>query len=463
MNTSELSLKLEEKCEIFAQKLQAMDTRSFSDNKCFFVLIETNISIIEFRYALKSTLLCPPSTLYVRIYPVKNNPVFFSLSEITDENDFRCTVFPNIENEKRLNACFESLCAIVEDYADKISNIALTEGEFARLEKKKKESIKKFGKLKESDILVGDREASEYRQRMFSLFEMYTVSRLSTFDGYVAFLNGNFKKAEKQYRKLIDKDNELEYEKRIYDLIISGNADKCLTAPDECFSNIQLKTAGSVLNDFKVFLCCFAGSAAIMMLITFAVSAIRSRGTVYYDSSDIYIMSLMLSLLAAIFGSISLRRPIMKKLFGKKAESELEKDDILNTKKWNKLYNVIFSAVAAACVYFNVLFALSPTCFYSDRMLYDDGSAFPRSCPVEYRYEDIEAIYRIEGRYNAYDEFVSRGSYILIFSDGEYIDLDSTISDKKAEKNVIPLLLPYADKTATFESDRALAELDVRR
>ncbi len=85
--------------------------------------------------------------------------------------------------------------------------------------------------------------------------------------------------------------------------------------------------------------------------------------------------------------------------------------------------------------------------FYKDKMLVCDIKQ------TEYSYNDIENIYYIKSRYNVYGDVINRSSYVIVFNNGESIDLDEWTTVKNTEKYILPIL----DKVPIIvESDKDL-------
>ena len=69
--------------------------------------------------------------------------------------------------------------------------------------------------------------------------------------------------------------------------------------------------------------------------------------------------------------------------------------------------------------------------FYEDSIKFESNS---------YTYSQIDSIYYIDARYNAYDNRIERPSYIILFKDKTSLDPDGYTSVKYTEEKVLPLL-----------------------
>ena len=458
MTVNKLALKCGKLTRCFASQINALSYSEHREKRAFIFTIITNLSKIEFVYIGKASIICAPSTMFVRIYPLKTRKIPFHLYEFMDDEDFRCTYFSCIESEQRMNLCFDTLSHILLEYLPKIEALVRDRESFTAFVDKKYNTVKRFMNIEDKDIPEEEECAENYWQYYFSHFERFVqLARFTRFEGYGFFLEGRLDKAKVSYEKLRNKAEPLDFEERLNYFIQTPEAENYIAIVPACAAVLDVKKfAGNhsqILNLLKAGGLLYICFLILFIAICLTIGIIRARGTEYY-SFRWYVMAPLLAALPALFGSMSLRRVIMKIVNRKSWKRELDFDDILNSRAVSKMANVAFGIVFAVCLFGSVVFSFASPKFYDTYMIYDDGQKFPLLNPVLYKYDNIDTVYHIAGRYNEFGDYIDRGSYVICFNDGSTIDFDVVISENETEKFVLPILENYIGEVTELNSDR---------
>lgn len=447
--------------EDFGKRLDALDTYVAEAKKAVIFAVETRLSTIEFVYTTKTLGLCPKSTLFVRLYPLKNRPLYLHLYEIVREDDFRCAYFPMIESGQRMTACFAALSAMVEEYLPTIEALALDEAAYENALAEKRRAVLRCVNTTEEQVPTDPELAVEFWNTWEAYYEIYvSLAYFTNYAGYTAFLQGNLAKAKKLYTKRLVKGNLLPYEERLLAFLDTPEAAAFQPMPPEGDSLMRAMAYANGKEEGKLLLVtalfCYLAVLAAEWLIAGVTYLVLGRGAAYYSLDWVFLFILPLG--SAAFGCVAFRRRLIPLVFRGDAEQMADIDRLCNSGPLNVFATVLTALVTAAVLFFGFLFVAAAPRFYTDSMVWDDAAKFPLLNPVTYAYEDVEQVYYIEGRINVYDELVERGSYVLVFADGKAIDLDGSLSEKQTKEHVLPLLDPYIDEVITYPTDVELAK-----
>ncbi len=447
--------------DAYGTQIGALEAYVTEAKKSVIFSVITRLSRLEFVLTTKSSVLCPPGTLFLRIYPQKNRSLCLHLYELAAPDDFRCTYFPYVENADRLDACFAALTAVLVDYMPVVEQLALEGEAYEEALFQKRQRIRDYIKVADKDIPQEEEEQEAFWAQWGEFYETFAqIARFTTHDGYAAFLSGQPEKAIKHYRKEAKKGQLTPYEERLYSFLHTADAHTYVALPVACAPILKgreqqygVRQGLELLGMLGVL---YAVLAPLFLLLAWGLFAIFCREAVYAPFD--WVMALILPLLPAVFGAISLRRWLYPKLFCKNTSQWLAVDALENSPLVNRVCHWIAGILTVVCVYFNVVFTLCVPRVYADRLVFDDGAAFPLLAPQTYAYEDLKEVCYIEGRYNDFGDFIDRPSYVLFFSEGRVIDLDWSLTVEDSREQVLPLLEPYVDVVKEYPSDRALAE-----
>lgn len=447
--------------ETFGKRLNAVDVYVAETKKAVLFTVETRLSKIQFVYTLKGMSVCPKSTLFVRLYPQKNRPLSVHLYEIVREDDFRCTYFPMIESAERMEACFAVLSAMVEEYLPALEALAMDEAAYDSMLTEKRQAILRCANIQEEKVPQEPELAVDFWEMWSEFYEQFAqLPFFTNYAGYTAFLQGDLAKAKKLYGKREAKSNLNRYEQRLFVFLGTAQAADYQPLPPECNGFLEAMSYANGKKEGKLLLVtalfCYLATLAVEWLIVGVTCLALGRCAAYYPLD--WMFCFILPLGSAAFGSVALRRLFIPLVFRNEAKRMERVDRLANGKAVGGIALVLTGLVTVAVLYFGFLFAAATPRFYTDEMVWDDAAKFPLLNPVTYRYEDIDKLYYIEGRWNVYDELVERGSYVLVFEDGTALDLDGSLDVAETERQVLPLLTPYVDEVITYPSDRELAE-----
>ena len=433
--------RFRELCEEEAKKNDVIWTRYEADRKEIrFTMLRR---VIRLEYAIrKSLVLTTKNVLFCRIYPNKNNEKYYFLPEIFSElgtDEFRATFFSMIEDEARLEACFNALAAVLNDHIKEIEN-SVDEG-LLPLERTLDPEDSLERKLMFTDI-------SGYSRDDFVLLSYTTANP------YKALLLGKNDKAIALYEKKSRKKKIFDYQKRLMEKL-KNSGGEFSPMPNEAnavkaFAAIEKKAR---LLYFTAPFIPFVITAILLIIVHFTVSKLFGVGCIAVYTAPWY-FPLVLAGIPALFGAIALRRKTARLLMPKSSAAINKLDSLQNDKATNVLASVLFGVtitVAAALVFVIDFAGLR---VYEDRL---DG---PRERNLlareEYRYSDIDALVHVKARYNDSGERIERGSYLLIMKDGRKLDLDGSADEDFTEETLLPLLKCYGLEPFELDSERDL-------
>lgn len=447
MGLEELKKVLHENVIEYSTKLGALDMEVIDAPKLFACNIVLKRSIVSIGYNYKDKIMIPASTLFCFIRPLKNNDLYFNLCEIMtmiNPEDLRCTVFPYIESEKRMVACFHQLTLLIDETLPQMDQLISDRIRYDSLIKQRVEEFRRIYKISNdlSDYSSDEAFVIEWQD----LYEDYLVCNMTNNDRYQKFLQGNYAKAKKGYQKVIAKGKEFEYEQLIYNFMLRQDHD-FEAIPSECYAYKNAKSLDSPMLMIKTMLALYPIFVVFYSLFGFVVQTIISKGAVFCDVMGWY-YNLFFALVPSFLLGLSYRGKIFK-LFQRDELAAF--DDISMTKKQRRVYLPFIWLIVTVCVLFTLTLNIFCTSFYEDKIVSNDTAGLLDMGYEEYCYKDVEKIYYIKGRYNDWDEYINRGSYVLVYSDGRQLDLDLILTKEEAKK----YMLPYIDKKVeVVNSDR---------
>lgn len=438
-------------CKDFAQKRNDVLNQELDDTKkiCKYK-IEFYNYILEFRYVKKESVFYKPSSLYCVMYLRKNSVVYYHLTDIIpflEHKSFKSCYFWNIENSERLNSCFKSLVAIIENIISQLSpflsdDSILSEALF--------ESYKTLYSLKENDIDFNkidfpDDYAQSYFLSLQNMRDGVIFSRYCNFAPYSLLLKNKVDKALAKYEKLNKENKLLEYEKQLINYIISSENREFNVFDSSCDTSAseKLMTPLTGLIEFAVV---FAVFSVFFCGIISIYNLIISINTLVVLSAPWYI-GLVCAGLCSVFGAIALveNKPLFNKHLTKKEQKDFS--NILVSKGVKKFSFIVFLLSVAVSLFFAIIIMISNVRFYDHKITFDSKT---------YRYDNIDSVYYIKSRYNVYDEKIDRASYVILFNDKTSLDLDGYTTTEFTEAEVLPLLKNKGFDVKSADSERQL-------
>ena len=404
---------------------------------------------VELVYCWKWEALAPPSILYSRFYLNKNEDLFLHLPELIaqlEAEDYRACYFPYIETTQRMEACFEALMQLVDDYSPAAQKLVQsgTAEEIMKLwfEKDFFNDQKTSGTVWEYDDAAQRQQIAQINYR----FEGVMVGRHTNFPAYEAFQLGNWEKARKLYEKQ-EKRGITAYERGLIRFMNKAENQGFQSMPSECFSLPNYKKFarnGRELAGIGILWIVFS---AIFCAIIAIYDVICGQGTVYHFGVPIW-FGIALGFWPALLGYASFQHKILAWM---QRKIEIDYATMLDTHpKFNKFILLLFILSIIGCMLLN--FNQLGMCerYYSDHAIcYRD-----RENTVEFNYYEVADIYYIKSRYNDYGDIVHRSSYVIALKDGTCIDLDGSTNLKNQERLVQKLFGDH--KVIQVETDRDL-------
>lgn len=182
-------------------------------------------------------------------------------------------------------------------------------------------------------------------------------------------------------------------------------------------------------------------------------NSIMSKDTLFYSGLNGW-DSILFSALPTIFGSIIFKSKFHK-LFNKNDVSKaIEYDKILNSTVSKKISYIFFEIILIVVIVFFVYMINGNLKVYDEYMLYKSDDFLSEEYE-EYRFDELEDVYHIDGRYNDYGDWIERDSYVLLFTDGTMFDTDCILASKNdIEENFIPIIKVYVDEIKNVKSEK---------
>ncbi len=452
-------------CEKY--RLQIVDCKTEEkDKKYVSVGFEFPSAKVEFIYNIKERVFCPASTLYCRIYPRKNNNVYFHIPEIAQyilDDIYKCFYFPYIENPQRMRNCFAYLFETIIDALPRIYSLIQDEEKYRELLLKKESLlVKEFNIRKsyefQSEYYVEEDVLGEYQDMYENSWLLYAFTR---FDGYQLFLIGKYEKAKMAYEKLLLKRQPDVFSakllKKINELIANGEEYTPLEL--ECRSEIDARMGSMDGRTFLMGVMCVLIAYAVFFIVfsvflfclikLFASDITFLAGVKWYDS-------LWLAGNPGLWGGIAFRKQISSLVLRRKANPIIDFDKISTPKAINGLAYGFFAVVTVLTIVLSSCSLCCSALFYEDRVKFPASDVEFTLEMVTKKYSEIDKIFFVEARYNEYGDRIERSSYVLKFNDSTMLDLDGYTSVEETETFILSLLpkdieITYVDSERNIE------------
>ncbi len=223
--------------------------KNLSDMKLCYAKIYFNNYIVIFKYTAHGPMSTINSILECYLcFEKTDKPLLFpmyNIMDIIDENNFDCFTIPNITNGDLMRESFMQMAASVEKYAEKISDLSFDHDKRRKLLQNLLEDMSTSFNINITE--------EDYYDRL-DLYYFFMTNRF-TYGGYICFLTGRYKKAERKYEKFKFKSK---YEMRLLNEIKAlkeSNSDKWQkSVPSAILSELQkYKSSGLPQTDFREF------------------------------------------------------------------------------------------------------------------------------------------------------------------------------------------------------------------
>ena len=438
-------------CRPLADRPDVLHTEFEEDKQaCLFTMLLRKPKI-QLVYCWKWENIAPPSVLYCRVFLNKNVPLYLHLPELIcalDMQDFRACYYPCIENTQRMCDCFAALMAVVNDYIPKAEALALS-GRDNEIMKRQFQVDFWGNDLGQDDQSwhYYDPDARSVMETMDRLSECIMVDRFTDNAAYRAFLTGDWEKSLNKYKNL-EKGGLSKYENDLCDFMSRPENRTFQAMPPECLAILDYrKIASGTLRDLGYMLLTAIPFSFLFCALIALANRILANGTVFFFGAP-PLCGLIPGVACGVFGYILSQKPILRLM---KRHKELDFAEMLDHHpKIRKLAAIIFALVLTGSICFSIGLPLMGARFYEDHAVISIEGIWDQRI----KYDQINKIYFIQGRYNDYGDLIHRPSYVILLQDGTVVDLDCTASVKQ-QKKVIETI--FSDFTVIeVESDRDL-------
>ncbi len=450
----------------FCKHIDALDLCIQEEKKQITWQITTLLSRLDIVYLKTASILHAPSTLYARVFLYKNDS--FSLLPLEMQQIWNIpgcgtSIYPYIESPQRMDACICDLLSGLEALLLRMDMWAQTENRYASAREAKLQEVFRVCAVHPEDLPPrGSHYEDIYYARLLQFYEeRVLLPRFASAESpYLQLVIGQRKRAIKIYSKWEKKNSLTAFEQQLLLQLRQAEETPLLFQPDCNAVGAILPQANSGAEGKRIFLgvlLCYALFAPIFCGIFLLLSTIFSADTLFYAGCPWY-CGFLTAGLPAIFGGIALRRALIPILCPRNKGDALAADRMLNGKKISAFANTVFAIALAAALMFTAFMSCSHVCFYKDRLAFPKSDSFPFTGDRQQAYTDISGLYKIEGRYNDYGDFIPRASYVLYFTDGTHLDLNGFASLEDTEAQILPLLLPYSGPVVILASNGDLPQ-----
>ncbi len=346
----------------------------------------------------------------------------------------------------------------VKELLIKIQELIINDEKYTTVKNIKNQEIYRFYNVKEK-ILPGPQEEyfDKYHKTLYQMYEETVIMHLTSRESpFLQLIIGDFDKAKIMYLKWEKRNCLSAYEYSLLEKLKQGKFDFSFYSP-ECDSISETFLLSSPAADGLRFIMCtltvYVILSVIFIGIVLLITSIRAHGTVLFTGAPWY-FGLIMAGLPAIFGGIALRNKLTPILYPRKKEKILLVDSMFNSKNVSAFAYVVFIITLIATIAVTGLGSVDGISFYDDHLTYSKSENVLNYSLDNVSYEDIDKIYKIEGRYNDYGDYISRASYIICFKDGTSLDLDGYTSVKTTEKQILPILEKHTGEPIHLKSDR---------
>lgn len=408
---------------------------------------------IQLVYRPRETVLTPPSTLYCRVYPDKNCPLYLHLPQLLpllDVEDYRACYFPYIETAQRMEDCLKALEDILSPLVPVLEKMGANGDDRGLLERWIRSCVKEGEPEK---LLRRDSDEQRMFLTMLRMEEDFHIGRYTRSTAWCCYLDGQRSRALALYGK----QKELtDYERGLCRFLETPEGEAFVPISEECFAWRELRAVSSGKSDFGTLVKCalvmYLVCAAAGCLMMGVVQIISAWGTVCWFGPPWW-TGLIIGGIPPIFGGIALRRKLIPLVSGKMARKKLEFEDIANASPFaTRLAAVVLAVAVVAALFGGVMMAGDTIRFYDERGQYSVGT-FQME---EFSQQDVVAVYHIDARHNVYGDRIQRASYVIALKDGTLVDLDGYATVKQTQRQLLPLLREWGVPLIDADSDKDL-------
>lgn len=400
--------------------------------------------VLEPVYLVKTDQGGPKSVLECRVWFSKSRRrlyyTMYDLVELADPNNFKCFLFPYIENAQRMQICFQGLAKELERLLPRLLQVAADEELCAQLSGLLEETIRTNWDKELFDVSP-EIEEPRKEEIIINRVEMYRDWERKRFcdKGYRAFLSGDYQKAESFYKK---QKKLLPYEQRLLDFMRSipdGEHYKAVLDGAGTLADVTLSSKG------RAGLLPLIISGAVWTIVFFfvytgiyyAAISLLNLGALYVTGSGLFhtVPLILPALLTGIALAICFRKQVYRLALKKRAQHLLEYDAILNTGSAFRYISALTIIAAAVSLLFTVMSAGNNIAFT------DKGVTNPSTRGAQQGgtipYDQIKNVQVLAALYPDGTEYKK---FALMTKDNGGLELSDYITFEEFEKEVLPIL-----------------------
>lgn len=425
----------------YVKNSDAFNSKFISDEDSAIGILVFNSFNIEFEYEADCGLVNEKSGLNVifdfsKISKTPLRCMMYDIVSLLDKNNTDCWFFCFIENEERMNKCFQ----MILDNLDKVLPKILDMADSPEMLKKLQETIRKnilttvgIDIVKEYDEdmdNISDSDTNKLYDYLFSTYFGFEQTAFATQE-YSLFLSGEWKKALKKYKK---KKNKLVYEENIVEYIENNIDNKKPIIPNEYQS---LNDGISEIKGYaklRRFLCAWAVMFVPITIIILIMYYII--GIIIYASSDFATAMLlsvalprcmMIAFSCSMISGFVARDRIYHLILKHKYKKLKDYDAISSSKKSSKFIRTV-------CLMTYILSLVTVLLFVNYGVSFSDNGV-----------RDKTHFFSIVGKFHSYSEVDSLvctadSNYCIVFEDGKTMDIGYFLSEKSINSKVIPIM-----------------------
>lgn len=378
-----------------------------------------NAFIIEFKYSAHLFFSLINSVLECRVYFEKGRDVLgFPLPFVVDAISYDTPIplcVPLISDTEGMVQAYDCLGGVLKNLLTRFEDISTDEKIKAELEpsfvKEVRDVFNYKDKVKDEDVI------DEFT------YDYYTF-RFST-EAFINFIRGNRKKAVKQLGKV---KRPTGYEKRMMRVWSSNEAFE-LPELSAVIKNAEMYGADGVQpSDVKELGVIFFSwllltpvTSAVYVLLYFILVALEGRNSVYLMGTEYnFPYCFLFGFVTAIALSYFTRFKFYKFLHKKDYEKFCEFDTIQNGVKADRTMRGFIRFIVLIGFIGCLLLSKWNLNFYEDG--FKDNTKFLSFKGEYYSYTDIDKVYYMPNRVNAFGDTLEYPSYVLVLKDGREID-----------------------------------------
>lgn len=432
----------ERKFNKFADDTEAFTTRFIRDEDSAIGTLCFNRFNVEFEYCLECGATVEKSGLNIIVdftkrceFPLKC--MMYDIIGLFDSDNFACWFYCFIENEERMELCFDKLSKDFSKVYPKLKAFTNDENSVDKIRAVLRKNVLSttgidFETDINSELENGESiNVDEVYDYLFSLYFGFEQSAFAS-DEYRDFLSGDYKKALKKYEK---KKKRLVYEDKLLEYIENCDQPKPILSEEyECLKDGLKEYHGT--NGFVPYI-----ASCGMLLIPFlavcvgmyyAISGILYHSALYSSALEPYnaLCCLIPAMCCSFAAGYFMQERIYRKFFKSKYQKMKDYDAIFNSEKSKKRVRIIlylFYLLALIFVFLNANNGIA---------VYESG------INVNSHYFDVT------GNFYSYSDIVcldaefdeNNSEYELYLDDTQIINIGMYADCNDIENKIIPIL-----------------------